>query len=172
MDTTRIIDAIEAHQWQVLIALALLALTALAGDVCVRARVRGRALQVVSLVRGYVGGVAGALLVGGAWWHSLIVGLAATGVSAGARDLLVDGVRWVLRRQGVTLGVLLLALSVGAPSCACWQAVQALRSVETEADVWEAMPLVAECAEEAGELLGQCRAGGIDGLLDGEEQQP
>ena len=58
MDVQGLISAIEAHRWSMVIALALLAVVALAGDVVVRAGVTGRALQVVSLLRGYVGGVA------------------------------------------------------------------------------------------------------------------
>lgn len=167
MDSAQLVAAIESHQWQLVTALVLVGLVALAGDVCVRAGVPPRAMQVVSLIRGYVGGVAGALLAGGVWWHALIVGLAATGVSAGARDLIVDGLRWLLSRQGVAIGGVLLVVALGCSSCACVRAVRALSAVETEDDVWAAMPLVAECAEEAGQVLGQCRAGGLDALLEG-----
>lgn len=110
MDVQGLIEAIEGHRWAIVVALVLLALVALAGDVVVRAGVTGRALQVVSLVRGYVGGVCAALLVGAVWWHALIVGCAATGVSSGARDLVVDLVRWIMRRgatAAVTVAVLL-----------------------------------------------------------------
>lgn len=111
MDPQGLIQAIEGREWQAVIAIVLLALVALAGDVVVRAGVTGRALQVVSLVRGYVGGVCAALLVGGIWWHALLVGCAATGVSAGARDLIVDAVRWLLRRCGKAGAVAALMLA-------------------------------------------------------------
>jgi len=168
MDTQQLVTALAAHQWQIVVALVLIALVALAGDVVVRAGVKGRALQVVSLVRGYVGGVAGALLVGGLWWQALIAGLGATGVSAGARDLLVDAVRWLMRRgHAVTTGLLcglVFGLVLLLPGCACVRAIGALRAVQTEQDVFEALPLVAECAQKAGEVLGQCRAGGLEAL--------
>jgi hypothetical protein len=61
---------------------------------------------------------------------------------------------------------LLLVVVLAGSGCACFQAVQALSRVETEDDVWAAMPLVAECAEQAGEVLGQCRADGLGALLE------
>jgi hypothetical protein len=108
-----LISAIEAHQWQVVVGIALAGLVALAGDVAVRAGLQGRALQIVSLARGYAGGVASSLLAlaaagSGQWWYALLAGLGGPVVSAGARDLLVDLVRHIARRGSAAAASLLL----------------------------------------------------------------
>jgi len=161
MDTSQLITAIEGHHWQALLALVLLAITALAGDVCVRAKVRGRALQVVSLVRGYVGGVAAALLVGGVWWHALIVGVAATGVSAGARDLLVDAVKWAIKRHGVTIGALLVVVGVASSGC---QGSQVQPGPCTQAVIRAAADIAAACWPRTVEQQESCERAPTDGV--------
>jgi len=114
-DVDALIDAIQSHQWQMVIALALIALVAFADGIAEEAGLTGRPLQVTSLVRGYVGGVAASLLGGVPWWVALIVGCGGVGVSRGARQLVVDGVRWLARKagHGAVAGLLLVAL-IGA----------------------------------------------------------
>jgi len=190
-DVDALIDAIQSHQWQMVIALALIALVAFADGIAEEAGLTGRPLQVTSLVRGYVGGVAASLLGGVPWWVALIVGCGGVGVSRGARQLVVDGVRWLARKagHGAVAGLLLVAL-VGA-GCGVTQAQVAVQSSLTglaegvhagDSALLAAMPTIQEraivCARErcggyatcadASTYLGECFAA-TDAAVDGLE---
>ena len=94
-----IVEAIEGNEWQTLIGLLLLALTALARDVTTRAGVKGLAAKIISTLSSYLSGVAVLLPVAPQWWHAALIALGTPIASQGLRDLLVDLVRWLMKRK-------------------------------------------------------------------------
>lgn len=156
----QVFEAMSGGGWSATLGAILLALCAVA-RASTRGRVVGRPGAWLSATSALVAGIGTALAAGAVWWQAIALGVLVAPSSKGFWEL----VRKSLPMVGAALLVLVLVM-VTVSGCACLRAVQALRSVETEADVYEVLPIVAECSQEAGELLGQCRAGGIEGLIE------
>jgi len=170
MDSQTIIDAIASRQWPIIVALVAMLVAAFAGDVAVRAGVEGLGLRIVSVVRAYIAGAGAAVIAGAVWWQALIAAAFAPIVSAGARDLAVDLVRWLLSRRAPATGAVLLlilpALSLSG-GCAGWQEPGPAGACESETAIVDSLEAAYDAVAELGSVPAEVKAELADALRVG-----
>jgi hypothetical protein len=115
----QIIQAIQGHEWPLVVSLVIFAVCALARDVSSRSGLKGTPAKIISASASYLSGVATALPFVPSWWYSLIAALFTPLASQGLRDLLVDAVKYLAKHKSKSalLVLLFVPMTYGCGAC-------------------------------------------------------